>query len=307
MEKNILVIGELNVDLIVSGLDALPMLGREILATGLSIVLGSSSAICAAGLARLGARVDMLGKVGVDHYGDFVMDQLRQLNVGTRHVIRDSVGRTGLTLSLTYPHDRALVTYLGCISHLRPADVDRSILRRYCHLHIGAYFLQKALQSGLAELFRHARQAGLTVSLDTGWDPQEGWDSGVLSVLEEVDIFLPNAGEACAIAGVDDPAQALRALSQRAGLVVVKRGPEGAMALQGDQVLHSPGFPVNAVDTTGAGDSFDAGFIYAHAVRGMSLEAALRFANACGALSTTGYGGVTAQPTLQQVLEMLRV
>jgi sugar/nucleoside kinase (ribokinase family) len=303
--KQILVVGELNVDLVLSGLESRPALGQEIIAQEFHMVMGSSSAICAAGLARLGAPVDFLGQVGQDDYGQFVIRQLRQLGVGTQWIIRDPTAPTGVTVSLTYPQDRALITFPGSIANLEAAEVTPHILARYHHLHVSSYFLQKKLQPGLPDLFRRARQAGLTVSLDTGWDPQENWNSGVSSVLEEVDIFMPNAREACAIAGEDDHELALRALSQHTRLVVIKCGPEGAVTLEDDQVLHSPGFQVNVVDTTGAGDSFDAGFIYAYVVRGMPLATALRFANACGALSTTGYGGTAAQPTLQQVQDLL--
>lgn len=127
----------------------------------------------------------------------------------------------------------------------------------------------------------------------------------MLELLELVDIFLPNEVEACAITGVDDADLALHELSQRATLVVVKQGAEGAMLLRDSEIVRSPGFKVKVADTTGAGDSFDAGFFFAQIVQGQPLENALRFANACGALSATGYGGTAAQPTLQQVLEML--
>ena len=307
MSHRILVIGELNVDLIISGLDTFPALGKEILADVMRTVMGSSSAICAAGLARLGAPVDFVGKVGVDYYGDFIVDELRRLGVGTTQVIRDDVVRTGVTISLAYPQDRALVTYLGCIPHLRLADVKTSILSEYKHLHVGSYFLQKGLRSGLPDLFSFAHRAGLTVSLDTGWDPDKKWgNNDLLALLDKVDLFFPNDAEACAIARLDDMEQALRELAKRAKLVVVKRGPEGCMALQDGQVVHCPSFRVNAVDTTGAGDSFNAGFIFAHVTQGRPLVEAMRFANACGALSTTGYGGTAAQPTVRQVEEMLR-
>ncbi len=307
VEKRILVIGELNVDIIVSGLGAFPALGQEVLAAGLQVVLGSSSAICAAGLARLGARVDFLGKVGADGYGDFVVDQLRQRQVGVEHVQRDDVVRTGVTISLTFPDDRALITYLGCIPHLSLEDVNLTILRRYHHLHVGSYFLQERLQPGLPDLFRQAHRLGLTVSLDTGHDPAGRWGGeALLTLLEQVDIFLPNQEEACAIARRATPAEALQALSERARLVVVKCGPEGAMSLTEGQIIHSPGFSVNVVDTTGAGDSFDAGFIHAHVVQGLPLLQALRFANACGALSTTAFGGTAGQPTLTQALAFIK-
>lgn len=306
MKKRIIVIGELNVDLIVSGLSGFPSLGQEILARDLRLVLGGSSAICAAGLARLGTKVDFLGKIGKDDYGRFIAEELRRLGVGTRHLIHDSAVRTGITISLTYPKDRALITYLGCISEMYLEEIDLSILQRYQHLHVGSYFLQEGLQAGLAELFHWAHLQGLTVSLDTGYDPADEWgDDALLTLLDRVDIFLPNEEEACSIARADDTVEALRQLARRARLVVVKRGTCGAMSLCDEEVIHSPAFQIEVVDTTGAGDSFNAGFLYAHLVLGLPLEGALRFANACGALSTTGIGGTAAQPTLEQVLAFL--
>ena len=310
--KKVLVIGELNVDIIVSGLAAFPALGKEILAGGLHLVMGSSSAICAAGLARLGLEVEFLGKVGADDYGEFAAGQLRALGVGTDRVIHDANVPTGATISLTYPDDRALVTYLGCISALQVEDVDPSILEECGHVHVGSYFLHRGLQPGLAELFRQARRAGLTVSLDVGFDPDEEWgDDDLKAVLRYVDVFLPNEVEARQIARrsgcarADDTETALRTLSGQTGLMVVKCGAAGAMALQGGQIVHSPAFPVEVKDTTGAGDSFNAGFIHAHVFQGLPLEEAMRFANACGALSTTGFGGTAAQPTLEQVQAFL--
>lgn len=152
------------------------------------------------------------------------------------------------------------------------------------------------------ELFRQARCAGLTVSLDTGCDPDGVWgDEELLTLLRSVDIFLPNEDEARALARVDDTEKALCELAKRARLVVVKGGAFGAMSLHNGQIVHSPGFEVDVVETTGTGDSFNAGFIPAR----LSLEEALRSANACGALSTTGSGGTAAQATQEQVLTFL--
>jgi sugar/nucleoside kinase (ribokinase family) len=306
VETRVLVVGELNVDLIVSDLAVFPALGKEILAGGIHLVMGSSSAICAAGMARLGLQVDYLGKVGTDTYGDFVTDQLRVLGIGTHHVIHDQSAQTGVTVSLTYPQDRALVTYLGCSSELRLEDIDASFLPGYSHLHVGSYFLQRGLQPGLVELFHRAHRAGLTVSLDMGFDPYEEWgDDSLMAVLPFVDVFLPNEVEACGIARVDETEAALQALAPRTRLIVVKCGAAGAMTLRDSQIIHSPAFRVDVKDTTGAGDSFNAGFIHAHVFQGLPLEEAMRFANACGALSATGFGGTGAQPTLEQVRAFL--
>ena len=306
MEKRVLVVGELNVDIIVSGIASFPKVGQEAVVSNIELVLGSSSAICAAGLARLGGTVDFLGQVGQDLYGGFVVEQLRQLNVGTLRVKQDAALRTGVTISLAFSFDRALLTYPGCIPVLRLEDIPLGILPNYGHLHVGSYFLQQGLRPGLAELFRQAHQAGLTISLDTGCDPAGKWDGGALiALLKQVDIFIPNEDEARAITRARDTDTALRELAKLARLVVVKRGRKGATALYEGKTVHSPGFQVRSVDTTGAGDSFDAGFIYAYVVHGMPILEALRFANACGALCTTGYGGTAAQPTAEQVRSFL--
>ncbi len=306
MSKKILVVGELNADMIFSDMEVFPSLGQEIVAGSLHTVLGSSSAICAAGLARLGARVDFLGKVGVDYYGEFVTRELKDRGVGIQHIVHDQVVRTGLTLSLTYPQDRALVTYLGCIAQFCLADIKMEVLRGYDHVHVGAYFLQRGLQPGLVELFTQAHRLGLTTSLDTGWDPDESWGgAALLAVLDHVDLFFPNEGEACAISEADTVEAALQVLGRRVKLVVAKLGAKGAVAVHEGQGISCPGFTVDTVDTTGAGDSFDAGFLFAHVVQEQPLAEALRFANGCGALSTTGYGGTGAQPTLRQVQELL--
>lgn len=304
--RRVLVVGELNLDLIVCGLPGLPTLGQEILATDMRLVLGSSSAICAAGLARLGAQVDFLGKVGDDPYGRLVTESLQRLGVATDFVIRDPSVQTGLTISLTFPQDRALITYPGCIAALRAEEIDPSILRPFGHLHVGSYYLQEGLRPGLADLFDQAHGAGLSVSLDTGHDPAGDWDRARLTgVLDRVDIFLPNETEAQAISGQKETEPALRALARHARQVVVKCGACGAFSLQEGRLVHSPGFPVRVVDTTGAGDSFDAGFLFAYVVQEMPLPEALRVANACGALSATGLGGTAAQPTLAEVRAFL--
>jgi len=304
----VLIVGELNIDMVVSGLNSLPILGQEILAETCRAVLGSSSAICAAGMARLGAEVDYIGKIGDDDRGRFVRRELDRLGVGTDHLIVDPDVATGITISLTFPADRAMVTYLGSISALTYREIDMSLLQGGRHLHVGSYYLQRALQPQMSELFTEAHEAGLTISLDTGCDPENQWRDGrILDLLRLVDVFLPNELEACAIAGTERVDDAARQLADLGPLVVVKRGAEGAMAVSADgYVVQSTGFVVDAVDTTGAGDSFDAGCIYAYVLRQLPLDVALRMANACGALSTQGYGGTAAQATPEMLERFLR-
>jgi len=304
--KRILIVGELNVDLIVSGLSALPVLGREFLCEEFQMALGSSSAISASWLATLGARVDFWGKVGRDFYGDFVVSELEGRGVGTKGIIRDPGLRTGVTFSLTYRQDRALFTYLGSIAALRLQDLDLSLMARYHHLHSASIFLQPGLRPGLPTLYQAAKEAGLTTSLDSGWDPQEHWGHDIYALLPYVDFFLPNESEALNLTGANTIEEATTELSRYAGTMVVKLGREGTLARTGEQVWKAPGFEVEVVDTTGAGDAFNAGFLYAHIVEGRPIPEALCFANACGAIAVTTVGGATAPPSAAAVDAFIR-
>ena len=297
---DLVVVGELNADLLLDG-SAMPVFGQvEQLLDDATLVLGSSSAIFACGAARLGLRVAFCGKVGDDAFGRFVLDELRARDVDTSAVVVDPVVKTGLTLIFSRDGDRALLTYLGSIAALRFDEIDLALLDRARHLHLGSYFLQTALRPDVPELFAAARKHGLVVSLDTNYDPAERWD-GLDEVLAHVDIFLPNAAEALAIAGATELDDALAQLAARIPTVVVKCGADGAIARSGTTTIEAPGVPVEVVDTTGAGDSFDAGFVYA-SLQGWPLEQSLPFAVRCGALSTRASGGTAAQATLAEAL-----
>jgi len=293
----ILVAGELNPDLILSGCDALPEPGKEIFANGYEWTLGSSSAICAVGMARLGNEVAFVGNVGTDQNGDFCLDALRREHVDISQVRRLPDRKTGMTVSISSRRDRSLVTFLGAISSLTAADIPAGILARHRHFHVAAYYLQSGLHDGIRDLFRRAHDAGLTTSLDCGYDPSESWDSGLIGLLEETDVFLPNEEEIRGITGQSDPERGLQCLDNGRTLLVGKLGSKGCIAREGGSTIRLPAFPVNVVDTTGAGDSFVAGFLHEW-LRGRPLHASLRFASACGALSTEGVGGTGSQPSL---------
>jgi sugar/nucleoside kinase (ribokinase family) len=306
MSKKILVIGELNVDLIVSGLPSLPALGRELTCTGLSRALGSSSAIFSCALAGLGAHVDFMGKVGDDDNGHFMLAQLQEVGIGTQGVIVDPGVQTGVTISLTYPDEKAQVTYLGSISDYCLADVNLGVLGDYAHLHMASMYLQKALAPAFPDLLRRAKKLGLTTSLDPGWDPNEQWNGVLFEALPAVDILFVNEHEVKAIAETASISEASTDLAKRVNLVVAKLGADGALAADQEGVFKSPAFSVEVVDTTGAGDSFNAGFIYKYVVEGGAKSQALRFANACGAIAATRVGGASSVPSAAEVEAFLR-
>jgi sugar/nucleoside kinase (ribokinase family) len=296
MHASILIAGELNVDLVLHNASSFPVPGRETLAANCSLTLGSASAICAAGLAKLGHRVAFIGKAGLDSWGDLCLSGLAGMGVDCTLVQRDASLQTGITVSITSPEDRAMITYLGAIAALQEGDVTHANLLGHAHLHVSSFYLQRALRPGLKRLFTRAREAGLTTSLDPGFDPEERWDRDLIDVLQQVDVFLPNEVELAAISGKHDRIEALQSFENGKTLTVAKLGADGCMAMDCGALLKMPAFPVQPIDTTGAGDTFNAGFLHAW-LGGEGVRHAMRFAAACGALSTRGLGGTANQPT----------
>ena len=287
---DVVAVGELNPDLILDGIAGPPRLGREILAERATFTLGSSTALCAANLAALGLSVGIVGKVGADPFGEFVIQALSARGIDVSHVVRDTSVRTGVTVSLAYPEDRAMVTYPGAMACLSAAELDLGYLTLARHVHVSSLFLQPALQAGCAAVFRQLRTRGLTVSLDPGWDPAEAWDAGIEGVYGGLDILFVNRVEATALGKDSEWRRAATWLSGQVPLVAVKRGPDGASIIQGDVWWDHPGFSVKAVDPTGAGDAFNAGFLMGY-LSGWPLATCATWANACGALTVGLPGG----------------
>jgi ribokinase len=301
-EHDLLVVGDANPDLILSGGELEPAFGqRERLVDSSALVLGGSGSITACGAARLGLRTAMVACVGDDVLGDFMRTELTAagVDVGAVRVLRGSP--TGISVALARPDDRAVLTALGAMSGLDSADVEPELLRRTRHVHIASPFLQPRLRDGLAGLVHRAHEAGATVSLDTGWDPEDRW-TPLRDVLPLVDVLLPNAQEALRLAatvdgragtGVEEAATALAAAGT---LVVVKLGEDGALAVRDGEQVRISAPRVDTVDAVGAGDSFDAGFLTGW-LDGLGLGEALALGCACGALSTRRAGGTAGQPT----------
>jgi len=298
---DLLVLGDANPDLVLRG-DVDPDFGQaEKLVDDASLVIGGSGAIAACGAARLGLRVAFAGVVGDDVFGRFMLEALGERGVDTRGCLVDPHRPTGLSVILSRRDDRAILTSVGTIADLRGEIVDLDLLRSTRHVHVSSYFLQRGLQADLPGLFREAHGAGATTSVDPNWDPEQEWDGGLLSLLSQTDCFLPNSAEARAITGIDDVDVAAEALAERGATVAVKFGQGGGLAIAGDEVVRSEAIPAAVVDSTGAGDGFDAGFLAAR-LAGWPLGRCLQLAVACGSLSTRAAGGTAAQPTMQEAL-----
>jgi len=291
---DVTIAGELNLDLILYGLPEQLPPERELLADRMMLTLGSSSAIVAHNLAALGSRVGFQSRIGDDALGQIALDRLQQSSVDTSLVRRvPGSTTTGLTVILHHQAWRNILTYSGTIAETCWQDLDLDYLADSRHFHFSSYYLQRGLRPRVAELFQLLKSKGLTISLDTNDDPYDRWEGNLHEVLRHVDVFLPNEREACKAAGTEDLEAAIRKLSDLVPLVVVKLGPKGALAQRGTDRFTSLAQKVVPVDTIGAGDSFDAGFLHEY-VRGSDLPACLASGNLAGALSTTRPGGTEA-------------
>jgi sugar/nucleoside kinase (ribokinase family) len=302
--KRIAVIGELNVDLIVTGLKSPPVFGQEILAANFDMTLGSASAVFACGVAKLGHQVTFISQVGRDEMGKFCLAALQQTGISTEHVRQDASLKTGVTISLSTPEDRALVTYLGAISELAFADVPLADLAGHTHLHLTSYFLQHKLRPFFSSMLRKAKDYGLTTSFDPNSDPASEWQESIWDVISQTDVLFLNETEARQLTRRSDAESALSHLSKLLPCAVIKLGAAGAMANREGETAFVVGFKLDALDTTGAGDSFAAGFLHGW-LGGLDLRTCLAFGNACGALSTLKAGGTTNQPRRKQLLDFL--
>ena len=294
MQKDVLVIGELNVDILLNKLRGFPVIGQEILADEMTFTLGSSSAIFAANLASLGVTTSFCGIVGTDVFGQFIISELNNKKVDTQFIVEVSKHQTGITIILNYGQDRANVTHCGAMEHFQLSDIHTDQFAQYKHLHLSSYFLQKGLQKNIVHLLKIAHEKGLTTSLDIQWDPANEWQFPYKACLPYVDYFMPNEAELLALTNTLEIADALDALDAFGNTIVVKRGENGAVAYnkgtytQADPYLHR-----RFIDAIGAGDSFNAGFICSF-LQGKTLHDCLMFGNLAGAINTTAPGGTAA-------------
>jgi sugar/nucleoside kinase (ribokinase family) len=286
--------GELQLDLIFHGVpEELPR-ERELVADGMMLTLGGSSANAAHNLAALGSHIGFIARIGDDPLGQVAMQRLANIGVDVSRVQRVSGDtKTGITVVLQRDNWRNMVSYLGTICELTFEDLDLEYLADSRHFHLSSFYLQGGLQPHVSELFRKLKSAGLTISLDTNDDPVDHWQGGIHDTLPFVDVFLPNEREARKIAGTDDLDSAIRRLASIVPVVVVKLGADGAIAQRGRECFRSPAIDVPVVDAVGAGDSFNAGFLSQY-VRGADLSACLAAGNLAGAFSATRPGGTEA-------------
>lgn len=304
---DIAAIGELNVDIILNQIESEPEIGKEKFAKQMTVTLGSSTAIFAANAAALGSKVCFVGMVGKDSFGDLVRTSLEAKGVDTKYLITGETP-TGATICMSYGEDRANLTYQGAMDVMGFDDIDKSVFDCTKHIHLSSLFMQSGLLKDIDKILDLAKSKGVTVSLDTQWDPMETWKLDYKAVLPKITVFMPNEKELMALTHKDNLESAIQEVIPHLGnAMLVKCGSDGSILVRkdGSRVTLPAFLNKNVVDAIGAGDSFNSGFISAF-VKGFSLEDCQITGNLTGAVNTTASGGTGAFVSLDHVRRVCR-
>jgi len=299
-----LFVGDINVDLMLGGMQSPPMTDREVVCRTFKVTMGSSTVIAACAYAALGGKASFIGLAGKDDYGKFMLNGLRKAGVDIRLVRRTGTVKTGVTVNMIHSRSRTQVTYPGTIAEFRGWNITERYLRGFGHVHFAGPYLQTKLRPHITRLLRLARRMGLSTSLDPQWDPTEKWEF-MHMWLPLLTYFFPNGDEARSITHTTSMEKACAILSSLTACPVIKAGKHGAIAHIDGKIRSLPTPWVKVVDTTGAGDSFNAGFLFAVLEKKMPLLNAVRFANATGARSCKFAGGTAARSTYRDVVQLV--
>lgn len=279
--KRVICVGRLYCDLIFSGLARMPKLGEELFAKGVALHAGGGAYITAAYLAALGRPVSLVATLPQSPFDTIVRAELAQTKIDSRYCLPSpEQGEPQITVAMVHEGDRAFVTRRAGHAF---SQVDRSWLEEpdVGHLHIGE--LTTLIDHPWLVVEAHAR--GYSVSLDCGWDDAAFGHADLQKQLRSIDVFLPNEAEAAQLAALGHPVPLGK-------IEVVKKGALGAEARSGANHFTKQARPVDVVDTTGAGDAFNAGFLNAW-LSGQALETCLEAGNDCGSFAVQNIGGAS--------------
>jgi sugar/nucleoside kinase (ribokinase family) len=308
MDKPILCLGIMVADVVGRPLRAIPDPGRLVLVDEMSLHTGGCAINAATALARLELPVEVIGKVGADSFGDFLIDALSERSIGSQGVKRDPKVGTSATMVMVEPDgERRFVHFIGANAKLTLADVDFSMLNSASILHIAGCLVLPGIDGEpTSNLLQRAKDAEVITFLDVVWDDTGRWMELIGPSLPYIDFFVPSLPEAQEITGLDDPEDVARSLLDRGvSTVGIKMGADGCLVMTDEgQIIRLPAYQVDVVDATGAGDAFAAGFI-AGIWQDWPLEKAALLANAVGALCVTGLGATGGVRSLDETLDFM--
>jgi sugar/nucleoside kinase (ribokinase family) len=300
----VLYVGDINVDVMMGGLASFPVADKEITCESFDVVMGSSAVIAACAYAALGGKTAVCGLAGQDDHGDFMMRGLQEACIDISLVRRTTEVGTGVTVNLIQDRIRTQVTYPGTIEAFDGTGLDRSALADVDHVHFAGPYLQTRFRPRVTHVLEIAKDLGASTSLDPQWDPTGRWEF-MEEWLPLLSYLFVNEDEAMSITGMVSAAQACQSLGERTACPVVKTGKDGALVLDDDRIESRPPIDVDVVDTTGAGDNFDAGFLFAVLEKKMNRVKACEFGNAVASRSCAFVGGTNAGSSYQDVMNLM--
>ena len=292
---DVYVYGDVNIDLVVPGVESLPEPGSEVDVPVMETFVGGGAALFTLGLAKLGLTPVFQGSVGKDMYGAYIRNLFKELGVDDSLLLDSDTKKTGISISFTTEKDRCFLTYRGTNEGISLKYMDLEKLPGAKHVHVTGYEGATNHAEYLDMLTKIHAMGDVTVSFDVGWDMTGVWYEGIFDLLPMIDVLFMNETECQHYTRCDDIETGARKLAEKAGMAVIKLGKTGAMAIKDGEKFFAPAYTVKAVDTTGAGDSFNAGFVYGF-LQGLPMEQCLKCGNGCGALSVTRLGGNTGFP-----------
>ncbi len=294
---DLLIPGDYFCDIIFTGLPRFPSLGQEIYSKDVAVVPGGVLN-CVFAARRLGLNVGWVGTVGDDFFSHFILHRAHDEGIDTSLLNHCIDPQQRVTVSLSYPGDRAFISYVD--KSPDTLDLLLSVLGRVTCKHV--HFNGLVVDERIPGLIRDCHAQGTEVSMDCQHRDQITLDTPLVrEILSQVDLFIPNACEAQSLTGTDSLQHAAAILRDITAYLVVKNGAKGAIACRGGQSWEAPALPLTSIlDTTGAGDVFNAGFLTAH-LRGCDVHECLQWGNFCGGMSTQGWSGTQTAPTLAQV------
>lgn len=298
---DVLVFGDYFLDLIFTGLSQFPALGKEVFASGFDMLPGGAYNATVA-MHRLGLRVGWAADFGDDDFSRFVLARAGAEGLDDAFFVRHRDPLRRLTVSASYPEDRAFITYMDP-DPVVPAAMRALAVAGARAVYVAGIYHGKLFDAGLLL----ARSKGMKLVMDgNSGDEVTLRVASVHKAISGADLFIPNADEARRLTGEHDLAAAIRVLAELGPLVIVKDGANGAYACVDGEIVHAPAIPVTPLDTTGAGDCFNAGFVKAW-LDGRPIGECLRWGNIVGGLSTAMRGGTGRVVTAVEVAQYLRM
>ncbi|MBQ9951875.1 MAG: carbohydrate kinase family protein [Clostridia bacterium] len=292
---DVYVYGDVNIDVVVPGVESLPEPGSEVDVPVMETFVGGGAALFTLGIAKLGLKPVFQGSVGKDMYGEYIRNLFKELGVDDSLLLDSKTKKTGISISFTTEKDRCFLTYRGTNEGISLKNMDLEKLPGAKHVHVTGYEGATNHAEYLDMLTKIHAMGDVTVSFDVGWDMTGVWYEGIFDLLPMIDVLFMNETECMHYTRCENVEEGARRLAEKAGMAVIKLGKTGAMAIKDGQKYFAPAYTVKAVDTTGAGDSFNAGFVYGF-LQGLPMEDCLKCGNGCGALSVTKLGGNTGFP-----------